>query len=144
MCKQINKLTLELDKLRQALPACENFLETYQKNKQPAIMSASTRVIKDDQVLIIQVDCKVWKHWKPVHNVVIDGGAGVNIMAEHTRSNLGITDMKEAPFRVRMADQRIVQLLGLVENIQVRAGGAKFSVSFLVLDVGDAYSMLLG
>ena len=65
-------------------------------------------------------------------------------MAEHTRRNLGITDMKEAPFRVRMADQRIVQPLGLVENIQVRAGGAKFSVSFLVLDVGDAYSMLLG
>ena len=52
--------------------------------------------------------------------------------------------MKEAPFRVRMADQRVVQPLGLVENIQVKAGGAKFLVSFLVLDVGDAYSMLLG
>ena len=83
--------------------------------------------------LIIQVDCKVRKHWKPVHNVVINGGAGVNIMAEHTRRNLGITDMKEAPFRVRMADQRVVQPLGLVENIQVKASGAKFSVSFLVL-----------
>ena len=43
-----------------------------------------------------------------------------------------------------MADQRVVQPLGLVENIQVKTGGAKFSVSFLVLDVGDAYSMLLG
>ena len=43
-----------------------------------------------------------------------------------------------------MADQRVVQPLGLVENIHVKSGGAKFSVSFLVLDVGDAYSMLLG
>lgn len=43
-----------------------------------------------------------------------------------------------------MADQRVVQPLGIVENIQVKTGGAKFSVSFLVLDVGDAYSMLLG
>ena len=65
-------------------------------------------------------------------------------MAEHTRRYLGINDMKEAPFRVRMADQRVVQPLGLIENIQVKTGGAKLSVSFLVLDVGDAYSMLLG
>ena len=107
-------------------------------------MSASTPIIKDDQVPIIQVNFKVRKHWKPVHNVVIDGGAGVNIMVEYTRRNLGVTDMKEAPLRVQMADQRIVQPLGLVKNIQVKAGGAKFSVSFLVLDVGDAYSMLLG
>ena len=68
VCRQINKLTLELDKLCQVLPACENFLEMYQKNKQPAVMSASTPVIKDDQVPVIQVDCKVRKHWKPVHN----------------------------------------------------------------------------
>ena len=65
-------------------------------------------------------------------------------MAEHTRKQLGITNMKEAPFRVRMADQRIVQPLGLVESIQVKAGGAKFLESFLVLDVGEAYNMLLG
>ena len=147
VCRRINQLTLELDKLRKALPACEAFLDKYKKHKHQAqseVMSATTLVVKDDQVPVIQVECKVRKHWKPVNNVVIDGGAGVNIMAEHTRRNLGITDMKEAPFRVRMADQRVVQPLGLVENIQVKAGGAKFSVSFLVLDVGDAYSMLLG
>ena len=145
VCKRINQLTIELDKLRKALPACEAFIDQYKKKKQQAdVMSATTATIKDDQVPTIQVDCKVRKHWKPVHSVVIDGGAGVNIMAEHTRRYLGITDMKEAPFRVRMADQRVVQPLGLIENIQVKAGGAKLSVSFLVLDVGDAYSMLLG
>ena len=117
-------------------------MQQYQKKKHQAeVMSANIAVIKDDQVPAIQVDCKVRKHWKHVHGVVIfDGGARVNIMAEHTRRGLGIIEMKEAPFQVRMADQRVVQPLGMIENIQVKAGGAKFSVSFLVLDVGDAYS----
>ena len=145
VCKRINQLTIELDKLRQALPACEAFIDQYKKKKQQAeVMTATTATIKDDQVPTIQVECKVRKHWKHVNGVVVDGGAGVNIMDEHTQRALGITEMKEAPFRVRMADQRVVQPLGLVENIQVKTGGAKFSVSFLVLDVGDAYSMLLG
>lgn len=93
---------------------------------------------------VIQIDCKVRKHWKTVLDVVIDGGAGVNIMSDHTRRALGIHEVREAPFRVRMADQRIVQPLGMVEDISVRAEGLKFFVSFLILDVGNSYSMLLG
>ena len=76
VCKRINQLTIELDKLRKALPACEAFIDQYKKKKQQAdVMSATTATIKDDQVPTIQVDCKVRKHWKPVHSVVIDGGA---------------------------------------------------------------------
>lgn len=106
------------------------------------MMKADTANIKDDQVPVIQLDCKVRKHWKPVSNVVIDGGARVNIMSKQTRRNLGITEVKDALFRVRMADQRIMQPLGMVENIPVKAGGLKFSASFLILDVGQSYSML--
>lgn len=98
-------------------------------------MAAGTAAIKDDQVPAIQVDYKVRKHWRQVREVVVDGGVGVNIMSEQTCRSLGITDVKEAPFRVRMVDQCIVQPLGLVENIPVKAGGMKFSVSFLILDV---------
>ena len=100
VCRRINQLTMELEKLRHALPTCEAFMQQYQKKKHQAeVMSANTmQVIKDDQVPAIQVDCKVKKHWKPIHGVVIDGGAGVNIMAEHTRRSLGIIEMKEAPF----------------------------------------------
>ena len=107
-------------------------------------MTAGAAPLKDDQVPVIQLDCKIRKHWRPVSDVVIDGGAGVNIMSEQTRRNLGITNVKDAPFRVRMADQRIVQPLGMIENIPVKAGGFKFSASFLLLDVGDSYGMLLG
>ena len=99
VCKHINQLTIELDKLRQALPAYEAFIDKYKKKKQQAeVMSATTATIKDDQVPTIQVECKIKKHWKPVQGVVVDGGASVNIMDEHTRRKLGITEMKEAPF----------------------------------------------
>ena len=55
---------------------CEAFLQQYQKRKHKAdVMSANTVAIKDDQVLAIQLDCKVRKHWKPAHGVVVDGGA---------------------------------------------------------------------
>ena len=93
VCKRINQLTLELDKLctrpyQHVKPFWTSIKKISIRHKLK-VMSALTLVIKDDQVPIIQVDCKVRKHWKPVHNVVIDGGAGVNIMAEHTRETWG-------------------------------------------------------
>ena len=43
-----------------------------------------------------------------------------------------------------MADQQAVQLLGLVEDVELRIEGARFATSFLILDVGTLYLMLLG
>ena len=43
-----------------------------------------------------------------------------------------------------MADQRAIQRLGLVEDVELQIEGAKFATSFLILDVGTLYSMLLG
>ena len=74
----------------------------------------------------------------------MDGGAGVNVMLEHTRKALGITTVKPAPFKVRMANQRAIQPQGLVEDKKLRIEGARFTTSFLILDVGTLYSMLLG
>ena len=84
-------------------------MQQYQRKKhQVKVMSANTIVIKDDQVLVIQLDYKVKKHSKLVHGVVVDGGAGVNIMAEQTRCSLRITKMKKACFQVKMSNQRVV------------------------------------
>lgn len=58
VCRRINQLILELDKLRQALPACENFLHKYKQQKQAEVMSAEAVAIKDDQVPAIEVDCR--------------------------------------------------------------------------------------
>ncbi|MCO5566914.1 hypothetical protein L7F22_020598 [Adiantum nelumboides] len=57
---------------------------------------------------------------------------------------MGITNYKPAPFTVRMADQRIVQLSGLLENLHIKVGSEKFKTSLLILDVQGTYGMLLG
>lgn len=107
-------------------------------------MSIVIEPIKYDHVPAIQMGYKVCKHSRSVSKVVVDGGVGVNIMSEQTRRSLGITKVKEAPFKVWMVDQRIVQPLGLVENIPIKARGMNFFVSFLIWDVGNYYNMLLG
>ena len=91
--------------MRRKLPACEAFINKYLgKGQKVEVRSANN--IKDDHVPAIQVDCKATKLWKTFIGVVEDGGAGVNVMSEHTRKVLGITVVTEtASFRVRMVDQ---------------------------------------
>ncbi|MCO5580009.1 hypothetical protein L7F22_033875 [Adiantum nelumboides] len=141
MCQRIEQLTIELEDLRQSLPAVAKFIK---KNKQSEAMKVDTPQIKDDEVPVIQLDYKNRKQWEPLTSVVLDGGAGVNIIGEHMKEKMGITNIKPAPFRIRMADQRIVQPSGLLENLHIKVRSKKFKTSFLILDVLRAYSMLLG
>ena len=53
--------------------------------------------IRDDQAPVINLECKVRKHWKEVDKATMDGGAGVNIMSEKLRKHLGLSQ-KPAPF----------------------------------------------
>lgn len=134
VCKRIEKLTIELGQQRKSfnLPACDAFLKkhtTQQKGKE--VMAVDIETIRYDRVPVIDVECKVRKHWKSLSWwVVIDGGVGVNIMSEVTQKQLGIHDMKHAPFRVRMANQRVVKPLGLIEGILLKVGGAKVKTIF--------------
>ena len=41
-----------------------------------------------------------------IKGALLDGGSRVNILPESSCKKLGITDFEEAPFQVRMADQR--------------------------------------
>ncbi|MCO5599519.1 hypothetical protein L7F22_053625 [Adiantum nelumboides] len=93
---------------------------------------------------VIQLDYKNRKQWEPLISVILDGDAGVNIIGEHMKDRMGITNIKPAPFRITMADQRIVQPIGLLENLHIKVGSEKFKTSFLILDVQGAYNMLLG
>ena len=73
----------ELEKLRSALPACEAFINKYLGKGQKVEVRVENS-IKDYQIPTIQVDCKAKKQWKTFTRVVVDGGAGVNVMLEHT------------------------------------------------------------
>lgn len=64
-------------------------------------------------------------------------------MSERVRKMLDLK-VREAPFKLRMADQTIAEPLGMVDQVPIRVGGVKFETAFMVLDVGEAYEMLLG
>ena len=59
VCRKINQLSLELDKLHAALPACEAFIQKFEKKRQVEVMNTRVALLKDDQVPVIQIDCKV-------------------------------------------------------------------------------------
>ena len=50
--------------------------------------------INDDQVPTIQVECTSRKHWKTFTSVLVDGGAGVSVMSQHTKKTVGLTEVK--------------------------------------------------
>ena len=93
-------LTLELEKLRKALPACEAFIDEY-LGKGQKVEVKSANIIRDYQVPKIRVDYKARKHWRTLIGVVVDGGAGVNVMSEHTKKVLGITIVKLTPLECK-------------------------------------------
>ena len=82
-----------------------------------------------------------------IDNVLIDGGAGVNIVTKTTCERFGWLDWLPVPFLVRMADQRRVRALGILRNLVLSIGGISFAMAFVVMNMEDAeeeYSMLLG
>ena len=82
-----------------------------------------------------------------ITGVVLDGGSGVNILAEETRKALGLPITNMAAFTVKMADQRRVNPIGLIRNVEITIAGLKFVTTFTVLRMeGDegSYPMLLG
>ncbi|MCO5602306.1 hypothetical protein L7F22_056435 [Adiantum nelumboides] len=119
MCQRIENLTIKLEYLRQSLPALAQFIKN---KKQAEAMKVDTPQIKDDEVPVIQLHYKNRKMWEPLSRVMLDGGARVNIIGEHMKEKMGITNIKPAPFRVRMADQRIVQPNGLLEHMNIKVG----------------------
>ncbi|MCO5581496.1 hypothetical protein L7F22_035381 [Adiantum nelumboides] len=82
-----------------------------------------------------------------IANVLIDGGSGVNVLSESLCAQLGITTLSDAPFAVKMADQRRVQPLGLVRHLDIRIAQLPFAVAAVVLrmeDIHGVYPLLLG
>ncbi|MCO5605015.1 hypothetical protein L7F22_059191 [Adiantum nelumboides] len=137
MCQRIQQLIIELQDIRKSLPTVAKFIK--QKKQQAEAMTVEVPHIKYDEVLVVQVHYKNKKQWEPLSMVILDGGAGVNINGEHMKEKMGITNFKSAPFRVRMADQRIVQPSGLLENLHIKVGFEKFKT---IADI-DLASVLL-
>lgn len=66
--------------------------------------------------------------------------------ARALQRRLGLTNLKPAPFMVRMANQNKVRPDGILRHLRVSIHGVEFELTFIVLDMQgeDGYELLLG
>ena len=76
-------------------------------------------VIKDNHALVIPIECKVQKHWKPLDKVTLYGGVGVDVMSKKVLQHLEITP-SPTPFQLQMANQTIAKPCGIVEDVLIQ------------------------
>jgi hypothetical protein len=82
-----------------------------------------------------------------LENVLLDGGSGVNLITEEERIRLGLPTPLPVPYRLRMADQAIVQPVGLIRNVRTHIHGILYFITSTVIrnkEFNEAYNMLLG
>jgi hypothetical protein len=54
-----------------------------------------------------------------IMDILLDNGYGINIIYEHLWRKLGLKKPQLMLFMVRMANQRKVQLIGLIRNLKI-------------------------
>jgi hypothetical protein len=97
----------------------------------------------DNQMAIIQV--QVGKNI--VEDVLLDGGASVNIIIENLRTKLGLPKPRLAPYHPKMANQSTTRPLGIIRNLKIHIHGIPYVATITILQnsvVDSNYFMLLG
>jgi hypothetical protein len=82
-----------------------------------------------------------------IKDVLLDGGFGVNIIMERLRLRLGLLKPKPTPYNLRMVDQTITKLVGLIRDLKIYVHGIPYITVFIILHnsvVDSSYSMLVG
>jgi hypothetical protein len=82
-----------------------------------------------------------------LEDVLLDGGLGVNIIIEDLRKKLGLPIPKHVPYTLRMVDQTLTKLVGLIRDLKIHIHDILYVITFIMMknNVLDAkYSMLLG
>jgi hypothetical protein len=54
-----------------------------------------------------------------VENVLIDGGASVNIITKNLRTKVGLPKPKPTPYHIRMANQNMTKPLGVIKILKI-------------------------
>jgi hypothetical protein len=82
-----------------------------------------------------------------IEDVLLDGGFGVNIIIEQLRLRLGLPKPKPTPYNLRMGNQTITKLVGLIRDLKIYVYGIPYKTIFTVLQnsvLDFNYSMLVG
>jgi hypothetical protein len=76
----------------------------------------------DNQMAIIQA---------LVEDVLIDGGASVNIIIENLKTKLGLPKPRLAPYHLKMANQSMTRPLGIIINLKILIHGIPY-ITFII------------
>jgi len=71
----------------------------------------------------------------------------VNIISKSLRKKLGLKKPKSTPFVIKMVNQKTVQPIGLIRNLEIDLVGCEYKISIIVLNMENGtktYSMFLG
>ncbi len=82
-----------------------------------------------------------------VEEVLLDGGANVNIITGNLRKKLGLPKPRPTPYHLRMADYSMTRPLGIIRNLKIHIHGIPYVTTFTILQnnvVDSSYFMLLG
>jgi hypothetical protein len=90
----------------------------------------------NNQMVVIQV--QMGKNI--VEDVLINGGASVNIITENLRTKLGLPKPKLAMYHLKMAYQNMTRHLGIIRNLKIHIHGIPYIVTFTILEKSVVYS----
>jgi hypothetical protein len=68
-----------------------------------------------------------------VEDVLLDGGASVNIIIENLKTKLGLPKPRPAPYHLRMADHSMTKPLGIIKFLKIHIHGIPYVSTFIVL-----------
>jgi hypothetical protein len=78
----------------------------------------------DEVMPIVQVSIENYE----IMDVLLDGGNGINIISEQLWRKLGLRKPLSIPFMVRMVNQRKVQPVWLIQNLQIELTRCTFKI----------------
>jgi len=103
----------------------------------------TTTIKVDNQMVVIQV--QVGKNI--VEDVLINGGANVNIITKNLKTKLGLPKPRPTPYHLRIVNQSMTGPLGIIKNLKVHIHGIPYIATCVILKnsvVDSSYSILLG
>jgi hypothetical protein len=114
-------------------------LSTFKVPKVPSPLNAIVVEHECDPVIDVQCNESV------LRGVLVDGGAGVNVMTIPTMKYLGLKIDRPASVTLKMANKRVVRLEGVINNVAITVMKVPTIVDFhVVLEEDGAYPMILG
>jgi len=114
-------------------------LSTPKVPKVPTPLNAITVEHECDPIIDVQCNGSV------LRGVLVDGGAGVNVMTIPAMTYLSLKIDRPTSITLKMANKRVVRPEGVINNVVITVMRVSTIVDFhVVLEKGGAYPMILG